>query len=130
MPRGRNLYLMGFVLSCASIAYRDMKKCGRLPWPPRFIYTAMVFILLDLFSFFSEELAGVSAIGFTLAIFVNEQWIGSCPPDNAGTSQPTGAQLLSNTSGSATTPYQQPLSASGFTTGDNQTPGQGGVVLA
>jgi hypothetical protein len=40
-----------------------MKKCKELPWPPRFIYTGITFLMLDIFALFNEELAGVTSVG-------------------------------------------------------------------
>lgn len=63
-----------------------MKKCHELPWPPQFIYTAMVFLMLDLLALANEEIAGVSSIGFVIAIFVKQGWIADC--EHGGTGQP------------------------------------------
>lgn len=42
-----------------------------MPWPPRFVAVGLTFTMLDLFSVVSEGLAGVMAVGFTIAIIVN-----------------------------------------------------------
>ena len=71
-------YLIAFALAVAVIAYEDMSKCHRLPWPPRIIYTGLVFAMLDLLSLLSEELAGVMSVGVVLAIIVNKGFVGEC----------------------------------------------------
>lgn len=67
----KKAFMLGFAICCAFIAYDDIVKCKELPWPPRFIGAGIVFITLDLFSFVQEELAGIVAIGFTLATVIN-----------------------------------------------------------
>lgn len=67
----RHLFIIGFAISCGFIAYQEIKCCHDMPWPPRFIAVGITFTILDIFSIVSESLAGVMAIGFTLAIIVN-----------------------------------------------------------
>lgn len=68
----RRLNLYAFLIAIAMITYWHMKRCKELPWPPQYIYTALVFALLDIVSFFNEEIAGVSSIGMVLGIFFVE----------------------------------------------------------
>lgn len=97
---GRRLNLYAFLLAIGAITYWHIKKCRELPWPPQYIYTAIVFALLDIFSAFNEEIAGVTSIGFVIAIFVKEGWIADC--EHGGTGQPgTTAYLGSGQSPSA-----------------------------
>lgn len=82
----RRLNLFAFLLAVSAITYFHMKKCRELPWPPQFIYTALVFVMLDFFSLLNEELAGVTSIGFVIALFVKQGWITDC--EHGGTGQP------------------------------------------
>lgn len=97
--RGRNLNLMAFILICAVIAYTDLKKCGRLPWPPRFIFAGLTFFIMTLISMVDDTLGGVTSIGFVIAIFVKELTPGSkgimqdCNPGGA-TGQPQTIDFL------------------------------------
>jgi hypothetical protein len=93
----RHFYLMGFVLSAAAISYYQMKECHRLPWPPRLIHTGMVFVCIDLMSMFNEEVAGIVAIGFVIAIFVKRGWVADCSEfQTAATGQPQTTSFLGN----------------------------------
>lgn len=67
----RHLFIGGFAVCCGFIAYQEIKCCKDLPWPPRFIAVGLTFTILDMFSIVSESLAGVMAVGFTIAIIVN-----------------------------------------------------------
>lgn len=77
----RHLFLGAFVITIGFITFEEFKKCHELPWPPRIIGAGLAFGLLDLLSIVQAELAGVIAIGFTLATVVN-----TLSP-NEGTSQ-------------------------------------------
>ena len=88
----RRLNLYAFMLAAAAITYWHIKKCRELPWPPQYMYTALVFILLDILSLFNEEIAGVTSIGFVIAIFVKQGWIADC--EHGGTGQPQTTAYL------------------------------------
>lgn len=81
----RRLNMWSFLLACGAITYWHIKKCRELPWPPQYIYTALVFAMLDIFSLFNEEISAVSSIGFVIAIFVKQGWIADC--EHGGTGQ-------------------------------------------
>lgn len=72
------MFVGGFVITAGMIAYWDIHDCHELPWPPRIVATGLVFGMLDLFSIFSQELAGVTAIGFMLAMIVNSKIHSAC----------------------------------------------------
>lgn len=87
--RGRNLTVLAFVLVCGIIAYYDIRKCQKLPWPPRFIYAGIAFIITDIFgSMIDERLSGVMSIGFVIATFMKEGFHASCQETTTGTGQP------------------------------------------
>lgn len=88
---GRRLNLYAFLLAGGAITYFHMKKCHELPWPPQYIYTGLVFLMLEILSIFNEEISGVSSIGFVIAIFVKQGWIADC--EHGGTAQPGKANL-------------------------------------
>jgi hypothetical protein len=89
---------MAFAIAVAVICYQDLHTCHRLPWPPRLIFTGLFFVMVDLFSIVSEELAGVIAIGTTLAILVNKGFVGDCNNVLSAevTGQPTDATTFLN----------------------------------
>ena len=94
----RRLNMMAFLLACSAITYWHVKKCKELPWPPQFIATGIVFVLLDLFSAFNEELSGITSIGFVIAIFVKQGWIADCSHKGiGGTAQPQTASFINTT---------------------------------
>ena len=111
----RRLNLFAFMLAISAITYWHIKKCKELPWPPQYIYTAIVFALLDIFALFNEELAGVTSIGFVIAIFVKQGWIADC--EHGGTGQP---QLTAYIGG------QQPPSTASLQEWQQQTGASGG----
>lgn len=67
----RGLFLAAFIVTGSLIAYEDIAKCHMLPWPPRFIFTGITFGLLDLAAGFIGDLAGLIAIGMTLAAILD-----------------------------------------------------------
>jgi len=104
--RGRNLTILSFVLMVGIISYYDIKKCQRLPWPPRFIFAAIAFAITDVIgSMVDERLSGVMSIGFVIAAFMKEGFTASCqqipgtghPQTTAfmGSSQPPSIQSVS-----------------------------------
>lgn len=101
-----------------------MKKCHELPWPPQFIYTALTFIMLDIFSLFNEEIAGVTSIGFVIAIFVKQGWIADC--EHGGTGQPQTTAYLGGSQPPSVASLQDYQQQSGQTSG---TTGQGGNAV-
>jgi hypothetical protein len=121
-PRRLNLY--AFLLSISAISYWHVKKCHELPWPPQFIYTAITFALLDIFSLFNEEIAGVTSIGFVIAIFVKQGWIADC--EHGGTGQPQTTAYLGSNQPPSTASLQDYQGQSGQTSG---TTGQGGNTV-
>ena len=96
--RSKHLYLIAWLLTISAIVYYDLKDCHRLPWPPRIIYAGIAFGLLDLLSAFSEELAGVMAIGLVIATYVRQGWTADnpCPGSASGsnTGQPQTTTFL------------------------------------
>lgn len=69
---GRRAFLWAWIITSLMITWGAFTKCKppQLPWPPRFIFAAMAFGILDIFSVLQEELAGVIAIGIVLAAIV------------------------------------------------------------
>lgn len=119
-PRRLNLY--AFLLACSAITYWHIKKCRELPWPPQFIYTALVFVMLDVFSLFNEEISSISSIGFVIAIFVKQGWIADC--EHGGTGQPQTTAYLGGSQPPST------ASLSDFNTQANPVqPGQGAQLV-
>lgn len=120
--RGRNLNLIAFILICATITYYDLKKCRRLPWPPRFIFAGLTFFLMEAVSIFDETVAGVMAIGFVIAIFLKDGFVADCE-HGAQTGQPQTTEFM----GDYTGPGQGIASVSEFQAGQSaaqaQTPG-------
>jgi len=74
----KSLFVTAFIIALFVIAYQEIRNCPRegnmpnLPWPPRIIATGLVFVLLDLFSLFDEDLANITAFGFVLGLIVNQ----------------------------------------------------------
>jgi len=90
-----HLYMIAFALATAIIVYEDVRHCHRLPWPPRIIFTGLVFAMLDLLSIVSQELASVIAIGVVLAIFVNKGFVANCQVFQAkSTTQTTDSDIF------------------------------------
>lgn len=117
---GRRLNMWAYFLSISAITYWHIKKCKELPWPPQYIYTGLVFIMLDVFSLFQEELSGLTSIGFVIAIFLKEGWIAEC--EHGGTGQPQTTAFLSDAN------YKQPPSTGSMADYQNQLgTGPGGV---
>lgn len=115
----KGLYIVAWMLSVAAIAYHDMKDCGIFPRSPRIMKAGLVFTLIYLMSFFSEELAGVTAAGMVVALFVNKLWTGDCSQSGA-TGQPSTTAFLTgnpaNPSQAAPPPFTaQPPSYGAFT---------------
>lgn len=108
--RGRNLNLLAFILITGLVAYTDMKKCHKLPWPPRFIFTALTFLMMELITLADESLGNVTSIGFVIAIFVKELTPGSkgimqdCDPSNAA-GQAQDAQFVGDFTGPGNAGY-------------------------
>lgn len=69
--RFKHAFIVAFALCAGMISYQDITKCHDLPFPPRLIGAAITFGMLDLFSFLSEELASIMALGITLGFFIN-----------------------------------------------------------
>jgi hypothetical protein len=102
----KHLYLTAFLLSIAGITFFSLKDCKELPWPPRIIATAIVFALIDIMSFFTEELAGVTAIGIVIAIYVQKGFAqGGCQHNQA---TGTGQVQLASTAGISAAGQQPP----------------------
>lgn len=88
--------MIAWVITLGVIVFYEFKECHELPWPPRIIGAALVFFFLYLFSFISEELAGVMAIGVVLGAIVNKGFNTStsqCQHAEA-TAQPPSYQSL------------------------------------
>src|SRR6516225_8778482 len=93
---GNRLFLLGFVISLGVISFFEVKKCHRWPHPSRFVYAGIVFALLEVFSFFNEEIAGVSAIGFVIAQLVGKGFVGDCELKSTGQPQTVAFQTSKN----------------------------------
>jgi hypothetical protein len=129
----RRLNLYAFLIAISIITYGHVKRCRELPWPPQYIYTALVFGLLDIFSIFNEEIAGVTSIGFVIAITVGTlspealpgqlQWSVDC--EHGGTGQPGQTAYI----GSPQPPSAKSLEDYQTQTGQSGTTGQGGNVV-
>lgn len=96
--RGRNLNLIAFLLIVATISYYDMKKCHRLPWPPRFIFAGLTFLLMEIVGLVDETLSGVTAIGFVIGIFLKDGFVATCKETQA-TGQPQNVQFVGDYTG-------------------------------
>lgn len=116
--------MFSFLLAVSAITYFHMKKCHELPWPPQYIYTAMVFLMLDIFALLNEEIAGVTSIGFVIAIFVKQGWIADC--EHGGTGQPQTTAYLGNPQSPATASLTDWQSQIGQGTGASPAPLPGG----
>lgn len=103
MMRGRNLNLIAFVLICGAISYYDMKRCHRLPWPPRFMYAALTFLMMELLTMVDDTLGGVTAIGFVIAVFIKDGFVSDCDHGIPTTGQPQTTAFLGDSSASAQT---------------------------
>lgn len=88
---GKRLFWVSYLLAIAMLAWADIKNCHELPWPPRFIGAAIAFGVLDVVAAFQEELAGVIAIGFVIAIAMNKGFKPNCN-HAGGTVQPASYQ--------------------------------------
>lgn len=96
----QHIYLGAWIVVSAMIAYQDIHHCHDLPWPPRFIYAAIVFGMLDIAGGFIPELAALMAGGMVLAFGLctlrpNSRCGGfhaSC--DHHGTEQPASYQFI------------------------------------
>lgn len=97
----KNLYLVAFAIAVGIIAYFDITKCHKPPWPPRLIYTGLVFLVLDIFAIFSEELAGVMALGVVIAMAVKKGFVSDCSYIETGTAQPAQYAFLGDTTAQA-----------------------------
>lgn len=116
----KHAFLAAFAITIGIITYYDVKQCKQLPWPPRFIAAGLAFGLMDLFSFISEELAGLLALGIVLAAIVNKGFVSDCNHTTTGTGQPATTTFIG---GSGT---DQPASSAAFQSG--QGTGQGTTV--
>src|SRR5215469_11245192 len=90
----RNGMLWGFVISVGIITYDTAVNCKDLPWPPQIVATGLVFAILDLVSFFAQELSNVMAIGFVLALIVTNVMKNAPCNHQQGTAQPASYQTL------------------------------------
>lgn len=102
--RGRNLNMLAFILICGTIAYFDLKKCHRLPWPPRFVFAGMTFLMMDIVTLFDETLGGVTAIGFFIAIFLKEGFVSDCDHQAAVSGQPQTVSFIGDSTGAQPQP--------------------------
>jgi hypothetical protein len=98
----RNTNLIAFALICGAITWYDLKKCHRLPWPPRFVFAAITFLFMELVGLVDERLGAVTSIGFVIAIYMK---ILAPPKEGSGfwtdcgqqvgTSQPQNTAFMS-----------------------------------
>lgn len=63
-----NKMLVAFAVAVGLISWNEIKTCHDLPWPPRFVFAGLTFGMLDMLSLIDEDLAGVIAVGFVLAL--------------------------------------------------------------
>lgn len=120
--QGRNLYLLAFALAVAAISYFHVKTCKSLPFPGRFVRTGMVYVILYITSLANEEIAGVTAIGFTLAIYVGlftpnsklHSTFAGCEQNTTGQPTTYGASLTGYTQGNQGFFTEQPPSYGAF----------------
>lgn len=91
--KGRSLFWLAFIVSIIVLTWKDITTCHDLPWPPRYIGAALTFGMLDIFSHFSEELAGVVAIGIVMAILINKGFEANCNHAEA-TAQPASYEQI------------------------------------
>jgi hypothetical protein len=115
----KGLFILAWIMAVAAIAYHDMKDCGIFPRSPRIMKAGLVFTMLYLISFFSAEIAGITAGGFVLALFVNKLWTDDCSQQGA-TGQPSTTAFLTgnpaNPNQAAPPPFSaQPPSYGAFT---------------
>lgn len=68
--RTRSAFIACFVMVCVFITWQELKDCGELPFPTRFIATAVVFGMLDLASGFLGTVPLLVGVGLTLAQFI------------------------------------------------------------
>lgn len=104
MNQSKGLFIIGWIMACAAIAYHDMKDCHMLPRSARIMDAGLAFTMLYIMSFFSATLAGVTAGGFVLALYIKREWVGSCQPTNS-TGTPSATAFLT---GNPSTPSQAP----------------------
>jgi hypothetical protein len=120
----QRLNLFAFLVSISAISYYHVKKCHELPWPPQFIYTALVFAMLGIVGMFNEEIGGVGSIGFVIGIILKQGFIADC--NHQGTGQPTTVAYLGGSQPPSTASLQEWQQQTGQTSG---TTGQGGNVV-
>lgn len=108
-----NKFLIAFAVATGLIAWSEIKTCHDLPWPPRFVFTGLTFGLLDMFSLIDEDLAGVIAVGFVLALALpfalseedkgstRNPFVANCNHSNTG--QPNTTTELTGSLPTATT---------------------------
>ena len=135
----KGLYILAWALAVGAISYHELKDCGIFPRSPRIMKAALVFTMIYITSFFSEELAGVTAIGMVIALFVSKSWTADCSQAGATGTPHTTAFLTgdpNNPDLPAPAPFTaQPASYGAFTaapmpTSAQQTaPGGGGGVI-
>jgi hypothetical protein len=90
----RHLMMAAFLVTIGIITYGDISQCHDMPWPPRYVATALAFGVLDLFSIVQEDLAGVIAVGIVIAAIVNKGFtVDSCNHAES-TVQPASYQTL------------------------------------
>lgn len=82
-----------------------------MPWPPRFIFAALAFAMMELVSAVDETLGGVTSIGFVIAVFLKEGFVSDCEHiTTVATGQPQSATFIGDTTSG--NPQQQPSSTS------------------
>lgn len=93
MSQSKGFYILAWVMAVAAIAYHDMKDCGMLPRSSRIMTAGLAFTMIYVMSFASAALAGVTAAGMVLAVYLKKDWAGSCQPMNS-TGQPSTTAFL------------------------------------
>jgi hypothetical protein len=83
-----NKFAIAFGGAIVIISWQDIKQCHELPWPPRFIYAGLTFGIIDLISLWNDQLAGLVAIGFLLALLTQSLVKPQCTRPQ-GTPQPS-----------------------------------------
>lgn len=121
MNQSKGMFIIAWVLAVAAISYHDMKDCHMLPRSSRIMMSGLAFTMLYLMSFFSAALAGVTAGGFVLALFIKKEWVGSCQPTNS-TGNPSSTAFLTGDPSNPSSPPPPPFTA--------QPPSYGAFVAA
>lgn len=97
----RRLFLAAWLITGGFITWQEITVCHDWPWPPRYIFAALTYGVLDLLSTVVGDVAGVVAIGMTLSFIIQTftpkgAGKGFAKPNcnHVGTSQPASYKYL------------------------------------